>query len=145
MKHTQTIYALLLAGALPFAHAHEAHQHDHPQNHSHEHTHQHEAVAPAAQGATGALSDAAKSGKVFAGKHFIVAQKVMKKGETMPRHNHVGHTVLFTATSGVFDVVLNDTERHTVKQGQTLKFGGDVYVSAVAVKPSAATVVLVDE
>ena len=71
MKHTQTIYALLLAGALPFAHAHDEHQHDH----QHEHTHQHEAVAPAAQGAAGALSDAKQTGKVFTGKHFIVVKK----------------------------------------------------------------------
>ena len=143
MNHTRTICALLLAGALPFAYAHDDHQHGH--DHQHEHTHQHEAVAHAAQGAAGALSDAKQTGKVFTGKHFIVVKKVMKKGETMPRHNHVGRTVLFTATAGAFDVVLNDSERHTVKQGQTLKFGGEVYISAVAVKPSAVTVVLVDE
>jgi len=61
------------------------------------------------------------------------------------RHNHPGYEVLFVATKGSFDVVLDDGEKHLVRDGDTLKFGGNVYISGTARENAAATIILIKE
>ena len=94
---------------------------------------------------SGTLSRADAAGKIFSGGNYLVVNKTLAKGKEIGRHNHPGYEVLFVATKGSFDVVLDDSEKHLVRDGDTLKFGGNVYISGTARENAAATIILIKE
>lgn len=86
------------------------------------------------------------SGKLFNESNFKVVQKELHKGDAIPSHNHKGYTVLFRVIKGEVPVVLNQTEKHLVKVGDVLRFGGDDYIETEALSEEAAiSVVLVKD
>ena len=103
------------------------------------------AAFSAAAADSGTLSRADASGKIFSGGNYLVVNKTLAKGKEIGRHNHPGYEVLFVATKGSFGVVLDDGEKHLVRDGDTLKFGGNVYISGTARENAAATIILIKE
>lgn len=103
------------------------------------------AAFSAAAADSGTLSRADAEGKIFSGGNYLVVNKTLAKGKEIGRHNHPGYEVLFVATKGSFDVVLDDGEKHLVRDGDTLKFGGNVYISGTARENAAATIILIKE
>lgn len=115
MKHIKTLAALL-----PLAFAATLH------------------AAPAAETASG-------EGKIFDAPNYVVVRKNLNAGGEMKRHNHPGHSVLLTMTKGHADFVLNDGEKHELKQGDVMRFSGSDFISGKAREDSGFVVTLVRE
>ena len=100
-------------------------------------------LAAAAQAApVGEVS--AATGKIFDGENYMVVKKDMKKGEVMKPHNHPGFkTLIFAVGDGVFDVTLNQTEKHRVGEGEVLRFDGESYIGAVAEEDASVVITLI--
>ena len=83
--------------------------------------------------------------RFFDAPNYVVVRKNLNAGGEMKRHNHLGHSVLLTMTKGRADFVLNDGEKHELKQGDVMRFSGSDFISGKAREDSGFVVTLVRE
>lgn len=81
--------------------------------------------------------------KSINGVNFV--HKVLKKGDTIEKHNHPGKEIVFAVMKGSFEITIGGEEKHLVKAGEALNFDGQNTISAVAIDDSESLVVLVNK
>ena len=96
------------------------------------------AAAPAAETAKG-------TGKVFEGTNYTVIRETLPKGKEIPRHNHLGHTLLVTQTKGSSVFLFDGGKRQELRQGSVLKADGSEYVAIKITDDSELVIVLVKD
>lgn len=81
--------------------------------------------------------------KSINGVNFV--HKVLKKGDTIEKHNHPDKEIVFAVMKGSFEITIGEVEKHVVKAGEALNFDGTNTISAVAIDDSESLVVLVNK
>lgn len=87
----------------------------------------------------------ADEGKVFENGHGKVVRKALKKGEKIDKHNHEGEDIIFNVMQGAIKVILNDSEVHELKAGDTLVFNGKNFIAGEATDDALVVITLVKE
>ena len=77
------------------------------------------------------------------GVNFV--HKILKKGDTIEKHNHPDKEIVFAVMKGSFEITIGEVEKHVVKAGEALNFDGTNTISAVAMDDSESLVVLVNK
>ena len=77
------------------------------------------------------------------GVNFV--HKILKKGDTIEKHNHPDKEIVFAVMKGSFEITIGEVEKHIVKAGEALNFDGTNTISAVAMDDSESLVVLVNK
>lgn len=81
--------------------------------------------------------------KSINGVNFV--HKILKKGDTVEKHNHPDKEIVFAVMKGSFEITIGEVEKHVVKAGEALNFDGTNTISAVAIDDSESLVVLVNK
>ena len=81
--------------------------------------------------------------KSINGVNFV--HKILKKGDTIEKHNHPDKEIVFALIKGSFEITIGEVEKHVVKAGEALNFDGTNTISAVAMDESESLVVLVNK
>ena len=77
------------------------------------------------------------------GVNFV--HKILKKSDTIEKHNHPDKEIVFAVMKGSFEITIGEVEKHVVKAGEALNFDGTNTISAVAMDDSESLVVLVNK
>ena len=77
------------------------------------------------------------------GVNFV--HKILKKGDTIEKHNHPDKEIVFAVMNGSFEITIGEVEKHVVKAGEALNFDGTNTISAVAMDDSESLVVLANK
>lgn len=81
--------------------------------------------------------------KSINGVNFV--HKILKKGDTIEKHNHSDKEIVFAVMKGSFEITIGEVEKHVVNAGEALNFDGTNTISAVAMDDSESLVVLVNK
>lgn len=81
--------------------------------------------------------------KSINGVNFV--HKILKKGDTIEKHNHPDKEIVFAVMKGSFEITIGEVEKHVVNAGEALNFDGANTISAVAMDDSESLVVLVNK
>lgn len=81
--------------------------------------------------------------KSINGVNFV--HKILKKGDTIEKHNHPDKEIVFAVMKGSFELTIGEVEKHVLVAGEALNFDGVNTISALAMDDSESLVVLVNK
>lgn len=81
-------------------------------------------------------------GTMFQEKQYTIIKKVGNANDTIEKHNHPDHTILFTVIRGTILVTLNEVEDHTLTAGMVLHFDGTNSIQARFIEDGECIVTL---
>lgn len=99
-------------------------------------------IAPALAEEVGQVPEG--EGKIFTDQYATVVRKTFSPDHPMKRHNHPGAQIILTVIKGQANIVLDETEKHTLHSGDILIFNGDHYISSEFPEETLITVTLVN-
>ncbi|SUO93193.1 cupin domain-containing protein [Suttonella ornithocola] len=89
------------------------------------------------------MEKTAQAGKIYQGDNYIIVKKMMRKGESIPKHNHTHHDVIFTVISGKVAVNFDDKPFAMVEAGEIIRFDGQHFIDAEILEDAQIQVALI--
>lgn len=84
-----------------------------------------------------------ETGRVVHNDELMLVHVELKRGNSIPAHDHQGYTGYFTIVKGSVTVTLGGAEEHRMTPGAVLSFGGEVPVAIRAHEDSEFFVYLI--
>lgn len=83
-------------------------------------------------------------GQLLNNEMLMLVHIDLKKGRSIPAHDHVGQEVFFTLAKGLVKITLNETEIHVLEAGEVLRFAGESSIGVYAEQDSEFFVYLIN-
>lgn len=72
------------------------------------------------------------NGLIHKNSNTKIVHLTLDAGEEIKPHNHTGKSIYFMVMEGYIDVFLDNSETHSLRDGDILMFDGDTMISAKA-------------
>lgn len=83
-------------------------------------------------------------GQLLNNEMLMLVHIDLKKGKSIPAHDHVGQEVFLTLAKGLVKITLNETEVHVLEAGEVLRFAGESSIGVYAEQDSEFFVYLIN-
>lgn len=83
-------------------------------------------------------------GQLLNNEMLMLVHIDLKKGKSIPAHNHVGQEIFFTLAKGQVKLTLDETEEHILDAGEVLHFAGESSIGVYAQEDSEFFVYLIN-
>lgn len=85
------------------------------------------------------------NGLIYENSNTKIVHLTLDAGEEIKPHNHTGKSIYFTVMKGCIDVFLDNSETHSLRDGDILMFDGDTMISAKAKEFCSINVFLINK